>query len=191
MARTLPIAELGQPVIRMRAAEVADIHDPGIQSLIDDMFQTVAEERGMGIAAPQVFASKRIVILCSKPNIRYPHAPVMAPTAMINPEITWSSGEKEKDWEGCLTIPGIRARVPRHTRIRIRYLTRTGERVEAEYTDFLARVFQHEVDHLDGIVFLDRLETNRDIVTESEFRRIILSTADTGVGNHVNPAPLN
>lgn len=173
MARILEIAELGSPVIRERAAEVTNIHDSQLQAFIDDLFVTVADENGMGIAAPQVSVSKRIIILSPSPNIRYPYAPTMEPTAMINPEVTWRSPEIEKDWEGCLTVPGIRGRVPRHRSIRVRYQSRDGVEIETEYEGFLARVFQHEVDHLDGLVFLDRVESTKDLVTEKEWQKII------------------
>ena len=173
MPRVLEIAQLGAPVIRERAVETADIHDPQLQALIDDLFATVADENGMGIAAPQVSVSKRIIILSPKPNYRYPYAPTMEPTVMIHPEMLWASSEMEKDWEGCLTVPGIRGIVPRHQAIRIRYQTRQGVMVETAYEGFLARVFQHEVDHLDGVVFLDRVESTKDLVTEKEWQRII------------------
>jgi len=173
MPRVLEIAQLGAPVVRERAVEIADIHDPQLQALIDDLFATVADENGMGIAAPQVSVSKRIIILSPKPNSRYPYAPTMEPTVMINPEMLWASSEIEKDWEGCLTVPGIRGLVPRHQAIRIHYHTRQGVMVETAYEGFLARVFQHEVDHLDGVVFLDRVESTKDLITEKEWQRII------------------
>ncbi len=173
MAHTLEIAQLGASVIRQRAAEVTDIHDPYLQAFIDDLFATVAEENGMGIAAPQVSESKRIIILSPRSNARYPYAPTMESTAMINPEMTWASSDKEKDWEGCLTVPGIRGLVPRHRAIRVRYHARDGVLIEREYEGFVARVFQHEVDHLDGLVFLDRVESTKDLVTENEWQKII------------------
>ena len=173
MTRALEIAQLGASVIRERASEVTDIHDPHLQAFIDDLLATVAEENGMGIAAPQVSKSKRVIILSPQPNARYPYAPTMEPTAMINPEMTWASSDKEKDWEGCLTVPGIRGLVPRHQAFRVRYYTRVGVLMEKEYEGFLARVFQHEVDHLDGLVFLDRVEATKDLVTEKEWQRII------------------
>ncbi len=173
MARILEIAELGAPVIREHAAEVPDIHNHQLQTFIDDLLATAADEHGMGIAAPQVSVSKRIIILSPHPNARYPYAPSMEPTAMINPELTWVSPEIHKDWEGCLTVPGIRGFVPRHQTIQVRYQTREGVVIESEYEGFLARVFQHEVDHLDGLVFLDRVESTKDLVTEKEWQKII------------------
>jgi peptide deformylase len=94
---------------------------------------------------------------------------------MINPEIRWVSDEMEKGWEGCLSIPGLRGLVPRHQRIGIRYLTRAGEVLEEEYGEFLARVFQHEFDHVQGMVFVDRLESTRALVTEKEYLRSLRS----------------
>lgn len=91
---------------------------------------------------------------------------------MINPEIRWMSDETEKGWEGCLSIPGLRGLVPRHRRIGVRYLTRAGEVREDEYVDFLARVFQHEFDHVQGIVFLDWVESSLELVTEKEYMRM-------------------
>jgi peptide deformylase len=169
------IAQLGQPVLRRVAGKVADPADPAVQSLIDDMLATVAEADGVGIAAPQVHEPLSLFIVASRPNPRYPHAPGMAPTAMINPELLWVSDEQDKGWEGCLSIPGLRGLVPRHRRIGVCYLTRTGEVREEEYRDFIARVFQHEFDHVQGMVFIDRVEDTRELVTEKEYLRILQS----------------
>ena len=92
---------------------------------------------------------------------------------MINPEITWAGSDTEKDWEGCLTVPGLRGLVPRVTEISIRYRSRDGSLVEDRYTGFIARVFQHELDHLDGLVFLDRMESTRDLMMEQEWQKLI------------------
>lgn len=167
------IAQLGQPVLRSVAMKIDNPADPAIQALIGDLLVTVAEVYGVGIAAPQVYEPLSIFIVASRPNPRYPHAPEMEPTVMINPEILWRSDETEKGWEGCLSIPGLRGLVPRHRKIGVRYLDRRGELIEAEYDGFLARVFQHEFDHLQGMVFVDRLETTRDLVTEKEYLRVL------------------
>ena len=173
VATTLPVALLGDPVIRSVATPVEDISGAQTQSFIDTLIQTCALENGMGIAAPQVSCSKRIFIIASRPNARYPYAPEMEPTAFLNPEITWRSKQTEKDWEGCLSLPGIRALVPRHNRIEVKFTSRSGEQIETAYDGFIARVFQHELDHLDGTVFIDRVESTQDIVMEKEWRRII------------------
>jgi peptide deformylase len=165
------IAQLGQPVLRGVAGTITNPADPALQALIDDMLVTVADANGVGIAAPQVYEPLSLFIVASRPNLRYPHAPEMEPTAMINPEILWVSDEKEKGWEGCLSIPGLRGLVPRHRRIGVRYTTRAGKVREEVLEDFLARVFQHELDHVQGMVFIDRVESTRELMTEKEYFR--------------------
>jgi peptide deformylase len=167
------IAQLGQPVLRQKTGAINDPFDPAVQALIDDMLVTVAEVNGVGIAAPQVFEPLKLFIIASRPSPRYPDAPGMEPTAMINPELLWSSDEKEKGWEGCLSVPGIRGPVPRSIRIGVRYLTRDGALREEEMSGFLARIFQHEFDHISGKVFLDRVENNRELFTEREYLRLM------------------
>jgi len=176
------IAQLGQPVLRGVAMKVDKPADLAVQALIDDLLVTVAEVYGVGIAAPQVYEPLSIFIVASRPNPRYPHAPEMTPMAMINPEIIWRSDETEKGWEGCLSIPGLRGQVPRHRKIGVRYLSRTGELREEEYEGFLARVFQHEFDHLQGMVFVDRLENTLDLVTEKEYLRGLQEREGSGSG---------
>lgn len=176
MSELLDIIELGDPVLRENAKEVENIHDPKIQYLIDDLIFTAKEVNGMGLAAPQVGHSKRIFIMSSYPNQRYPQAPQMEPTAVINPEIIEFSDRRVKGWEGCLSIPGLRAPVNRYKSIKVRYQNIHANTVETEFSDFIARIFQHEYDHLEGIVFLDRLEDNSEIITEKEFYKIALET---------------
>lgn len=178
MASTLlQIAQLGQPVLRKNARQVTDILQPNTQILIDNLIATVTDVNGVGIAAPQVYESKRIIVIASHPNPRYPHAPVMKPTAMINPVITEYAPELDEDWEGCLSIPGIRGLVPRAKHIRITYSDRNNKHIVAEYSDFVARIIQHEVDHLNGIVFLDRLHSVKDIITDKEFMKLLGQSA--------------
>ena len=92
---------------------------------------------------------------------------------MLNPELLWSSSEVENGWEGCLSIPGIRGHVRRHKRIRVRYLTRDGNIREEELDGFVARIFQHEFDHINGLVFLDRVADSRELISEKEYQRIV------------------
>ncbi|PMB47704.1 peptide deformylase [Fischerella thermalis CCMEE 5205] len=170
----LPIIQLGNSILRQKATEVEDIQDETIQKLIDDLMATVTEANGVGIAAPQVAQSYRVMIVASRPNPRYPHAPHMEPTAMINPRIIAHSSTMIKDWEGCLSIPGIRGLVPRYEAIEVEYTDRNGKIQRQLLTNFVARIFQHEYDHFDGIVFLDRLESNLDIVTDHEYQKLIV-----------------
>lgn len=168
------ILELGHPLLREQAKPVAHINSAETQQLLDDLLAFVSEKKGMGIAAPQVGISKQIFIMCSHPNQRYPNAPEMPPTCVINPQILSMEGGTEKDWEGCLSIPGLRALVPRSETVQVRYMTRDGEQVETTYHGFLARLFQHEFDHLQGRLFIDHAESTRDIMTEHQWRKAIL-----------------
>ena len=172
-AEKFTILQLGHPHLRLIARNVENIKSDNIQNFIDDLLHYVSEVNGMGISAPQVDHSLRLFIMSSKPNTRYPHAPSMQPTVIINPEIISVAKKVEKDWEGCLSVPSIRALVPRHQSIIARYTTRNGEQVEATYSGFLARVFQHELDHLNGIVFIDRVEDNHDMMAEQEWLKLI------------------
>ncbi len=172
MPTLLQISQLGHPILREKAKEVENVGDPAIQTLIDDMIQTCQDVDGVGIAAPQVYQPLRLFIIASKPSLRYPNAPDMEPIAIINPIITSASDEKEKDWEGCMSIPGIRGLVPRHKSITISFTNRNGKQEEKTFDDFIARVFQHEYDHIDGIVFLDRADS-KDLIMEKEYQKIV------------------
>jgi len=176
MANISEIAQLGATVLRLQAQAVTDFHDDEIQQIIKTLQDTLATTQGVGIAAPQISISKRIIIIASRPTLRYPSAPLMEPTVMINPAFQALSDTREKDWEGCLSIPGIRALVPRYKEILINYTNQHGVLVEARLEGFVARVFQHEFDHLEGKVYLDRVEDNRDIFAESEYFKISSSS---------------
>lgn len=175
MTRVCEIAQLGDQVLRLQAETVADVHNAEIRQIIEAMQATLATTSGVGIAAPQISKSKQIIIIASRPTTRYPSAPVMEPTVMINPDFQALSETQEKDWEGCLSIPGIRALVPRYQEIMIRYTDQQGGLVETQLSGFVARIFQHEFDHLDGKTYLDRVENNMDIFAESEFVKLINS----------------
>ncbi len=174
MTESLQIAQLGNPILRQQAQIVENARDGRIQQLIDALIATAVASNGVGIAAPQVSKSYRLFIVASHPNPRYPNAPEMEPTAMINPQIIARSTELVKGWEGCLSIPGIRGLVPRHQAIEVEYTSRDGQLHRVEFTDFVARIFQHEYDHLDGIVFLDRVESTQELMTEQEYQQQIV-----------------
>ncbi len=176
MVEILEIIQLGDPQLRAKAQLVENIEDQRIQKLVDDLIATVKHANGVGIAAPQVAKRDRLFIVASRPNPRYPSAPEMVPTAMVNPKILAHSTEVVKGWEGCLSIPGIRGLVPRSQAIEVEYTDRHGKLQKQELTDFVARIFQHEYDHLDGIVFLDRLESIQEIVTEQEYQKRIVQS---------------
>ncbi len=172
MAKILEIEELGNPILRENAKHVENIGDEYIQVLIDNLIETVRAVNGVGIAAPQVNESYQIFIVASSPNPRYPDAPKMEPIEVINPKILSSSDQMIKDWEGCLSIPGIRGLVSRHKSIAVEYTNRNGDKKTEELSDFIARIFQHEYDHLKGIVFLDRLERVSEVITEKEYIKL-------------------
>lgn len=178
MPQRLDISQLGAPIIRTMAQKVNDIEALQIQALIDDMIFTCKDSKGMGIAAPQVGHSLCILIMASAPNIRYPNAPMMESTALINPYVISVSNESVKDWEGCLSLPGIRALVPRYTQVEVSYFDRNGKAQHVVFKDFLARLFQHEYDHLLGVVFLDKVESTQDVVMEKEYQRMMSEKED-------------
>lgn len=167
------IIQLGNPKLRQIAQSIVDIQDESVQQLIDTLMIKVVDANGVGIAAPQIAQSWRLFIVASRPNLRYPDAPNMEPTAMINPKIVTHSQETIKGWEGCLSVPGIRGLVPRYQHIEVEYTDRESKKQGCELSGFVARIFQHELDHLDGIVFVDRLETTKDLVTEQEYWQLI------------------
>ena len=171
MNTTYSIAQLGHFVLRLKATDVENILSDECQQLIELMMLAVSQAGGVGIAAPQIHHSMRIFIMCSKPNARYPDAPLMEPTAIINPEILHYSNEKIKDWEGCLSVPSMRGLVPRYERIKVRYFDQQGNEQQKELTGFIARIFQHELDHLNGLTFIDQLESTKDLISEVEWQK--------------------
>ncbi|HHP7245675.1 MAG TPA: peptide deformylase [Elainellaceae cyanobacterium] len=177
MADVQQICQLGNSVLRQTAQPVHASSDLHIQTLIDELIATLHHSHGVGIAAPQVGVSMQVLIVASHPNARYPHAPEMEPTAMINPRLVGHSNQIVRDWEGCLSIPGIRGQVPRYETVEIEYIDRQGTLQQQEISGFVARIFQHEFDHLNGLVFLDRLESVRDLITDQEYLRQIVSAS--------------
>lgn len=168
------ILQQGHPILQQTAQAVNDISDPTIQTLINTMLKTVIDVQGMGLAAPQVSHSLQIFIMASHPNSRYPHAPLMPACAVINPHILWRSEQIVQDWEACLSVPKLRGYVPRSETIRVRYHTPDNILIETEYTGFLARIFQHEYDHLVGKLFIDRIQSSQDLISEHRWRSHIL-----------------
>lgn len=167
------IAKLGEAVLRQKAKEVENINSKEIQDIIKKMLYCVKQSKGVGLAAPQIFELYQILIISSHPNERYPNAPLLKDEVIINPKIISKSEIKEKDWEGCLSIPGIRARVPRYKTIEVEYTSIDGSLKLVVFEDFIARVFQHEYDHLNGKVYLDRVEKSKDIISEEVYFKML------------------
>ncbi len=156
----LPIAKQGEAILTLKAAPVAqaEFNSEWLSQLADAMHSTMLARNGVGIAAPQVYVSKRVIIVASRANPRYPDAPDMDAVVMINPEILEMSEDTCLGEEGCLSVPDERGSVARAQRIMVRYFTLQGEQVEVVCEGFPARIVQHEVDHLDGVLFVERVE---------------------------------
>lgn len=178
-ANVLEIIQMGHPVLRQQATDVLlSQQQDKLLPLAFDMQQTMKHASGVGLAAPQIELGLRMVLVSSKSNERYPEAPTMQTTVLLNPEIVWRSEEQAQGWEGCLSIPGLRGMIPRHAAIRVSYETMAGEALEQEFSGFIARIIQHEVDHLDGVLFPERVESMHDLITEKELKRRLRSAVD-------------
>ena len=165
----LKVARMGHPVLRERAQILtpADLRHPLTQKLIDDMIETMHEYHGVGLAAPQIHEGLRLfVALLDEDPDRDSEA-----FAVVNPEIVPNTDVKEEGWEGCLSIPDIRGLVPRFTDVTVRAVDRNGKKVELKLKDFAARVAQHETDHLDGILFFDRMTSPQSLTFLDEYSR--------------------
>jgi peptide deformylase len=177
----LKVTRLGHPVLRQTAKPIpqGEIKSPTIQRLIDDMIETMHEYDGVGIAAPQVHQSLQLAVIEVARNPRYPQAPSIPLTVLINPEITARSATTRTGWEGCLSVEGLRGQVPRSEQLSARWLDRTGRPVQAEVQGFFAVVIQHEVDHLHGKVFLDRMADLTTLTHLQEYERYWLHRDET------------
>jgi peptide deformylase len=169
----LKIARMGHPVLRSVAAAVADPTSDAVKRLVADMIETLEDVGGAGLAAPQVHVAQRVVIF-KVPAERTTGLPGDVPqdvTVLVNPVIEPFPGVIELGWEGCLSVPGLRGAVPRHARIRYRGATPDGAMVEREVEGFHARVVQHECDHLDGILYPQRMTDHRLLMFIEEWQR--------------------
>ena len=167
------VLQLGNPLLRQIATPVTVFNSPEFLDCLSSMQTLMESGNGVGIAAPQIGVAMQIVIVASRPTNRYPDAPEMPATILCNPQLEILDPTLVKGWEGCLSVPGIRALVPRYQAIRVRFQDREGKSQQIDLKDFPARVFQHEFDHLQGLVYLDRIESSRDIVAESEYLKLI------------------
>lgn len=170
----LKIAQIGEPILRTPATDVppGEIGSPETQSLIDNMIDTMHDANGAGIAANQVYSSWRICVIETRGNNpRYPYKPAIPLTVMVNPKITALTEEKFDNLEGCLSVPNLRGLVPRYARIELQYLDRSGTPQQAEYVGVSAGTFQHECDHLDGQLFVDKVTDPTSLTTVDNFAR--------------------
>lgn len=148
---------MGDPRLRKKAEPVVRFGDSAMRTLVRDMLDTMKANDGAGLAAPQIGVSVRVVIFGVDSNPRYPDAPAIPETVLINPEILPLDDTVEEGWEGCLSVPGMRGLVPRHARIHYRGRDADGQLIDRQVEGFHARVVQHECDHLDGILYPDRI----------------------------------
>jgi peptide deformylase len=171
----LPITSVGDPVLRERASELDldELRSPEVQQLIDDLIETRRAAGGAGLAANQISVPKRIAVVevDDATRTRYPYKPPVALTVIVNPELEPLSDEKLLINEGCLSVPGLRGDVERLVRIRVRFFDRNGEERSLAVDGLTAGTFQHEVDHLDGVLFLDRVSDPRSFSTWEQFQR--------------------
>ncbi|MET0280689.1 MAG: peptide deformylase [Steroidobacteraceae bacterium] len=155
MIRT--ILRMGDPLLLQRAAPVADFNTPALHALIADLEDTMRAANGAGLAAPQIGVSQRVVIFGFERNERYPDAPAVPKTVLVNPVLTPLDDDEELGWEGCLSVPGMRGLVPRRRRLRYQGFDQAGRAIDRTVEGFHARVVQHEVDHLDGVLYPMRM----------------------------------
>jgi len=153
-----PVLKMGDPVLRQIAAPVTKLGTPELHALIADMDETMRALNGAGIAAPQIGVSQRVVIFELAENPRYPHVAPVPYTVLINPVLTVLGEEQDEGWEGCLSVPGLRGLVPRYQHLRYQGFDAHGNPIDRTVSGFHARVVQHEVDHLDGVLFPQRVK---------------------------------
>lgn len=162
------VLRMGNPLLLQVAEPVTEFGTEELDRLIEDMFDTMAAEAGAGLAAPQIGVSRRVVIFGVEKNPRYPDVEEVPTTVLINPVISPIGSGMEEGWEGCLSVPGLRGRVPRYAHVRYSGHDRHGGLIEREVSGFHARVVQHECDHLDGILYPRRIRDLRLFGFEQE-----------------------
>lgn len=166
------VSRMGHPVLRQRAAEIppAQMQSPSMQRLIDDMIETMIDYEGIGLAAPQVFEPLRLIVL-GDPAANPQDEAAIPLTVLFNPQFIAQSSECLDAWEGCLSIPQLRGVVPRAAAVEVRGYDREGRVVEQAAEGLFARVLQHEIDHLDGVLFLDRMDDLQTLTFLEEYQR--------------------
>ncbi len=166
----LKIARMGHPILRRPAEAVADPTEPAVRQLVADMVETMQDARGTGLAAPQVHVPARVVVyFVSENRLQEGEEPVPL-TALVNPVLTPIGPKRDYDWEGCLSVPGLTGLVPRHERVRLRAITPDGDVIDKTVAGFHARVLQHEIDHLDGFLYPQRMDDLSLLLFQEEMR---------------------
>jgi peptide deformylase len=185
----LKVAQIGNPALRRRSETVDEqtLGDRDFRRLIDDLVETMREYEGVGLAAPQVRVSLRLFVMEVAASERYPDIEPVPLTVVINPELQSRETEFVEDWEGCLSLAGLRGRVPRHPAVHLHGLNRSGEAVDLQLEGFPARIAQHETDHLNGTVFLDRMTDMSSLMDEEEYRRMRAAELEDGGNDDGDP----
>ena len=167
------IAQIGHPILRETAGKLLreELASDSVQAFIDDLIETMRDAKGAGLAAPQVYEPVAICCMEVNENPRYPYKPKLPLTVLVNPEIEVLGDETFENYEGCLSVPNLRGVVPRAMHIRVRAWDREGNEIDEEIRGITAGTYQHEVDHLLGTLFLDKVEDTLSLCTWSEFQR--------------------
>jgi len=181
----LKVARMGHPVLRAVCGEVTpkDLKSGWLSQLLEDMLATMDDYEGVGLAAPQVHVSKRIVIVGAPGSPRYPDAPAVPTRVLINPLVTPAGRETYEMWEGCLSVPDLRGLVRRPAKVRVKALDERGKKLEFTAEGFHAAVVQHEVDHLDGVLFPERMADMKMFAFQREYERFHLPQPERGGGS--------
>lgn len=171
----MKIAQVGEQILRTHARKVSDAEfaEPELQVFSQDLLRTMSEANGIGIAAPQVFDPRAMMFIASRPNSRYPNAPFMQPLLLINPVITAQSEERVWEWEGCLSVPGLRGKIARPDWVEVQYQNLQGDRLQERFVGFVARVFLHEYDHLIGLTWLDHITDSKQIMANEVWQKAL------------------
>lgn len=171
-----PILKMGDPRLLRVSDVIQEFDTPALHQLIADMFETMQHANGAGLAAPQIGVNLQLVIFGFKKNLRYPDAPNVPETVLINPVLTPLSDETDDVWEGCLSVPGMRGLVPRWSRLRYEGFDQFGQKISRDVDGFHARVVQHETDHLNGVLYPMRIKD----LTQFGFTEVLFPELDPG-----------
>jgi len=175
--KVLPRTKFGNPILRAKAKTVplSELKTKRFKNLVEQMFYTMKRADGMGLAAPQIGKSMRLFVVQISPTKFRPNLKPLPKTVAVNPKIVKKSKETEDDWEGCLSCPSIRGKVPRSKRVTAIYYDEFGKKKTVNLEGLQARLFQHEIDHLNGNVYVDRMKDMKSLMTLSEFEERILN----------------
>ena len=168
------VLQLGHPTLTKVAQPVDIPIEDATKALVKVLLEVLKRDNGVGIAAPQIGQSQQVIIIASRPNIRYPSAPSMQPLVMLNPKILAESTTLELGWEGCLSVPDVRGQVERFSSVEVEYFGLDNQRHQERFEGFVARIVQHEYDHLNGTLFVDRVSSSTDLMSEAEFFKKVL-----------------